>query len=195
MKAVSQELEAIGVDVVVTREPGGTDFGEMVRGVLLDPSGPDRGILAEMLLYSACRAELVRTVILPALQEGKVVLIDRFTDSTIAYQGYAGGIPIPDIESVNRIATGNLVPDLTLVFDIEDPAVFRERLAPKDRDRIELRDDEYHSLVRQGYRDLAGRFPSRIKLIDGTLPRDQVERIVLDEVRAVLRQGRGGETL
>jgi dTMP kinase len=195
MTAVSRDLAALSVDVVATREPGGTDFGEMVREVLLDPSGPDRGSLAEALLYSACRAELVRKIILPALLEGKVVLTERFTDSTIAYQGYGGGIPITDIENINRIATGNLIPDLTLVFEIDDPAVFRERLAPKKRDRIELRDDAYHARVRQGYRDLASRFPGRIKLVDGTLPRDQVERIVMDEVRKVLRQRRGGETL
>jgi dTMP kinase len=193
LNAVFRALQASGLDILVTREPGGTPFGEMVREVLLDPSGPDRGILAETLLYSASRAELVRAVILPALQEGKVVLADRFADSTIVYQGYAGGISTTDIENINRIATGDLVADLTLVFDIDDPAVFRERLAPKDRDRIELRDDEYHARVRQGYRDLARRFPGRIKLVDGTLPRDQVERIVLAEVTAVVRQRKGGK--
>jgi len=195
MKAVSQALQALHVDVVVTREPGGTDFGEMVRGFLLDPAGPDRGVLAEAFLYSACRAELVQKVIVPALKEGKVVLVERFVDSTIVYQGYAGGIPIPDIESISRIATEDLVPDLTLVFDIDDPVVFDERLAPKNRDKIELRDDEYHARVRQGYRDLAERFPNRIRLIDGAMPRDEVERTVLREVLSVLRERRGGETL
>lgn len=192
--AIWRELQDSGVPVLLTREPGGTPFGEMVRRMLLDPAGPDRSILAELLLYAASRAELVRTVILPALRQGKVVLVERFTDSSLVYQGYAGGIPIPDIENINRIATGDLEADLTLVFDVNDPAVFRERLAPKDKDKIELRDDEYHAKVRQGYRDLAARYPSRIRLIDGTLPRDQVFQIILREVRDILKQ-RGGEVL
>ncbi len=194
IQAISRELQDSGVPVVLTREPGGTPFGEMVRGMLLDPHGPERSILSELLLYAASRAELVRTVIRPALKEGKVVLTERFTDSSLVYQGYAGGIPMPDIENINRIATGDLVPDLTLVFDIYDPVVFRERLAPKEKDKIELRDDEYHAKVRQGYRDLAERYPGRIKLVDGALPKDQVYKIVLHEVRNVLKR-RGGETL
>lgn len=193
--AVARELVVSGMEVVVTREPGGTDFGEMVRKVLLDPSGPDRNILAEMFLYSASRAELVREVIRPALDAGKVVLAERFTDSTVVYQGYAGGIPIPDIESTSRIATGNLTPDLTLVLDVSDPLVVRERLAPKSKDKIELRDDEYHARVRQGYRELAGRFPGRIKLVDGTLPRDRIERIVFKEVMGVVSERMGGRPL
>lgn len=192
LKAVSQALSASGLDVLVTREPGGTEFGELVREALLDPSGPDRSIVAEMFLYAASRAELVRAVILPALSAGKVVLQERFTDSTLVYQGYAGGIPIPDIEIIDRIATGGLAPDLTLVLDVEDPLVFRERLAPKTKDKIELRDDEYHAKVRQGYREIAARFPGRIKLVDATLPLDQVETVVLHEVREVIRQLMGG---
>jgi len=165
--------------------------------MLLDPQGPERGALAEFLLYAASRAELVRTVVLPALDEGKVVLVERFTDSSIVYQGYAGGIPVPYIENINRIATGDLSPDLTLVFDVADPAIFRERLAPKVKDKIELRGDEYHSKVRQGYRELASRYPGRIKLIDGTLSREQVFDAALAEVRKVLERGsieKGGKT-
>ena len=196
IQAIAQELQEAGVPVLLTREPGGTLFGEMVRGMLLDPKGPERGALAEFLLYAASRAELVRTVIFPALEEGKVVLVERFTDSSIVYQGYAGGIPIPYIENINRIATGDLSPDLTLVFDVADPAIFRERLAPKVKDKIELRGDEYHAKVRQGYRELASRYPGRIKLIDGTLPMDQVFEKALAEVRKVLEEGieKGGKT-
>lgn len=192
LKAVSKALSSDGLDILVTREPGGTEFGEAVRRVLLDPDGPDRSIVAEMFLYAASRAELVRKVILPALLSGKVVLQERFTDSTLVYQGYAGGIPIPDIENINRIATGGLAPDLTIVLDVADPLVFHERLAPKTKDKIELRDDEYHAKVRQGYRDVAGRFPGRIKVLDGTLPMDQVESVVLHEVREIIRKRMGG---
>ncbi len=170
----------------MTREPGGTPFGEMVRGMLLDANGPERGALAEFLLYAASRAELVQAVIAPALQEGHVVLVERFTDSSIVYQGYAGGISIPLIENINRVATGDLTPDLTLVFDVADPAVCRERLAPKVKDKIELRSDEYHEKVRKGYRELASRYPGRIKLVDGTSPRERVFEDALAEVMKVL---------
>lgn len=191
--AIERELRDSGVPVLLTREPGGTPFGEAVRGMLLDPAGPERGALAEFLLYAASRAELVRMVIRPAMDEGKVVLAERFSDSSLVYQGYAGGIPIPYIENINRIATGGLTPDLTLVFDVNDPVVIRERLAPKRKDKIELRDDEYHDKVRQGYRELASRCPGRVKLIDGTLPVRDVFRLVSEEVRRVLLR-KGGST-
>lgn len=195
VKAVSTALAESGVDVLVTREPGGTPFGELVRRVLLDPSGPERGALAEMFLYAASRAELVREVIRPALESGRVVLTERFTDSTVAYQGYAGGVPLAAVEEINRIATGNLTPDLTFVFDIDEPAIAEARLVSKRKDRIELRSSEYHARVRQGYRDLASRFPDRIRLVDAEMPREQVERIVLSEVRGLLRQRMGGKIL
>jgi dTMP kinase len=186
IQAIARELRESGVPVLLTREPGGTPFGETVRNMLLDPEGPERGALAEFLMYAASRAELVRSVIAPALREGIVVLVERFTDSSVVYQGYAGGIPIPDIENINKIATEGLVPDLTLVFDVCDPEVFRERLAPKHKDKIELRDDSYHAKVRQGYRELQLLYPGRIKMIDGTLSKEEVFRAAMAEVKRVL---------
>lgn len=186
IRRVSEGLASTGVSVRVTREPGGTPFGEIVRSVLLDPDGPERSALAEVFMYSAARAELVAKVIGPALRKGEVVLAERFDDSTIAYQGCAGGIPISDIETVNKIATGGLVPDLTFILDIIDPRVFRARLSPKKKDKIESRDDEYHSRVRQGYRDLASRYPERIRVIDASLPEDEVFRLVMTEISALM---------
>ncbi len=194
IQAIARELRSLGVPVLLTREPGGTPFGEMVRKSLLDPKGPERTPLAELLLYASSRAELVRTVILPALNQGTIVLTERFTDSSLVYQGFAGGIPLADIESINRIATGNLTPDLTLVFDVCDPAVFYDRLAPKTRDKIEMRDDEYHEKVRRGYRELKSLYPGRVKIIDATLSKERVYSDALSLVLEVVRR-KGGETL
>lgn len=192
LQKAASSLREWGLDVVVTREPGGTDFGEAVRKVLLDPKGPDRGALSELFLYAASRAQLVEQVILPALVKGQVVLTERFSDSSLVYQGFAGGIPLPTIETINRIATRDLAPDLTFVFDVPDEKVFHERLMPKQRDKIELRDDSYHEKVRQGYRELAERFPGRIRLIDGSLSKEKVSEIVKSEMQEFIKQRMGG---
>ena len=192
LKLLTENLIQAGVDVLVTREPGGTKFGELVRRVLLDSSGPDRTCLAELFLYSASRAEIVQKILLPALREGRVVLTERFADSTTVYQGYAGGIPIEDIEIINKVATCGLVPDLTFVLDVNDPRVFHDRLAPKMKDKIEMRDDGYHAKVREGYRQLALRHPERIRLIDATLPSASILAILEESVWKVLNSKKGG---
>ncbi len=192
LKLLTENLIQAGVDVLVTREPGGTKFGELVRRVLLDSSGPDRTCLAELFLYSASRAEIVQKILLPALREGRVVLTERFADSTTVYQGYAGGIPIEDIEIINKVATCGLVPDLTFVLDVNDPRVFHDRLAPKMKDKIEMRDDGYHAKVREGYRLLALRHPERIRLIDATLPSASILAILEESVWKVLNSKKGG---
>jgi dTMP kinase len=190
---VSKQLTAMGVDVCVTREPGGTPFGEIVRSVLLDPAGPDRTALAEVFMYSAARAEIVAEVIRPALERGEVVLAERFYDSTTVYQGYAGGIPISDIEAINRISTSGLAPDLTFVLDIHDPQVFHARLSPKKKDKIESRADEYHLKVRQGYREIAARYPERTRLIDASLPVEEVTRLIMAGISHLMEQRKRGE--
>lgn len=192
LKLLTESLTEAGIDVLVTREPGGTEFGELVRRVLLDSSGPERTSLAELFLYSASRAEIVRKVLLPALAKGQVVITERFADSTTVYQGYAGGIPIEDIETINQVATCGLVPDLTFVLDVKDPRVFHDRLAPKAKDKIEMRDDGYHAKVREGYRQLALRHPERIRLIDATLPTASVLAILEESVWKVLNSKKGG---
>ncbi len=188
MKRVAAKLQGEGIDVVVTREPGGTRLGEAVRQLLLDPSGPERGVLAEVFLYCASRAELVEKVMLPSLAQGKVVLAERYADSTMAYQGYAGGASLDEVDILNKVATRGLVPDLTLMFDVQDPEVTGQRLASKEKDRIELRDEAYHERVREGYRRLARQHPERIKVIDAALSEDEVEEQVIKAVRDFLRK-------
>jgi len=177
---------------VITREPGGTPFGEIVRGILLDPEGPDRSSLAEVFLYSAARSELVEKVIKPALDQGKIVISERYTDSTWVYQGYAGGVPISYIETISQVATGGLSPDATFVLDVTDPRVIQGRTALKRKDKIESRPETFHERVREGYRRLSDRFPDRIKLIDGSLPPSQVEELIWSQVQ-ILLSNRGYE--
>ena len=181
-----RKLESMGKDPVVTREPGGTPFGEMIRDLLLSLESPDRGILSEVFLYAAARAELVAKVIRPALDRGRIVISERYADSTWVYQGYAGGVSLSAIENINAIATGGLEPDLTIIFDISGPMVLEERFEGKTRDKIESRSEEYHEKVREGYRVLAQRFPDRTVVIDASKDVGEVENQVLKEVIDVL---------
>ena len=131
-------LAARGHDVVLLREPGGTALSEKIRQLLLDKNSDGLEPLAEFFLYSAARAQLVEEIIRPALQEGKIVICDRFFDSSIAYQGGGRGINIAEIEAVNRISTGELTPDLTIIIDISiETSLNRLKLAGKSTDRIE----------------------------------------------------------
>lgn len=183
---VSRKLESSGLNPLVTREPGGTPFGERVRELLLDPGSPDRTVLSEMFLYGAARSEFVAKIVRPALLQGRIVITERYIDSTWVYQGYAGGVSLSSIESINSIATGGLEPDLTLVLDINDSQVIQERFACKQKDKIESRSQKYHKKVREGYRVLAKRFPHRIINIDASLGVSEVESRVWKEVINIL---------
>ncbi|NLC15891.1 MAG: dTMP kinase [Firmicutes bacterium] len=186
MARLSRRLESLGLSPVITREPGGTPFGERIRQLLLDPDSPDRSILSETLLYAAARCEFVSKIVRPALAEGRIVITERYADSTWVYQGYAGGVPLSTIETLNAIATGGLEPDLTLVLDIGEERVVNERLATKRKDKIERRSGEYHQKVREGYRQLARRYPHRVAYVDGGLDVHSVEAIIWQEVVNIL---------
>jgi dTMP kinase len=181
-----RKLEGMGQDLVVTREPGGTPFGEKIRDLLLNLESPDRDILSEVFLYAAARAEIVAKVIRPALEQGRIVISERYADSTWVYQGYAGGVSLSVIENINTIATGGLEPDLTLIFDINGPLVLKERFEGKTKDKIESRSEEYHQKVREGYRVLAERFPHRTVIIDADADICEVQNRVWKEVSDVL---------
>lgn len=171
-----------GLTVVETREPGGTAIGEQIRAVLLDPQNTDITLRAEMLLYMASRAQLFEQVIRPALSSGALVISDRFISSTLAYQGTAGGLREEEILAVGQAATGNRWPDLTVVFDVET-AVAMSRLSPL-LDRMEQKGTEFHARVRQGYLAQARRWPDRYRVIDSSVPPDQVTAALFRSVRA-----------
>ena len=170
-------------EVVVTREPGGTTLGRQIRQLLLDDSHSmsDR---TELLLYGADRAEHVTSLIKPQLDRGNFVLCDRFTDSTIAYQGYGRGFDRSDIDLINQLATGGLQSDLTLWLDL-DVTIGLERVLVRGKpDRMERATLDFHQRVRSGYQELANSYPNRIVRIDA----DRSPAVVQTEIQSILTQ-------
>jgi dTMP kinase len=168
VKLLSKQLEILGVPHVITRDPGGTPLGKQIRRILLNPENPVQPV-TELLLYQADRAQHIAEVIRPSLEAGKLVICDRFIDSTMAYQGYGRGIDFALIRQLNQIATGGLTPDLTILFDIESSDGLA-RLHPGGHDRLEREALAFHLKVRQGYLELAKAEPERWKILDATKP-------------------------
>jgi len=168
---LAEELRRRGLDVVVTREPGGTVIGEAVRDVLVSDASVNIAPKAELLLIVGARAQHVAELIKPALEAGQVVLSDRYTDSTVAFQGHGRGLDLEMIDRLNSFATGGLQPDVTIVFDI-DPSVARARLRARPvGGLLGAFDDEqadFHVRVRQAYLTLAEREPSRVRVADAS---------------------------
>ncbi len=166
-------LEQRGASVLGLREPGGTSLGERVRSMLLTVGDEEISPQAELFLYEACRAQLVSCVIMPALRAGRVVISDRFTDSTLAYQGYGRGLDAGRIEAMNGFATGGLEPDITFLLDVDVGAGLErawQRLEGQSglrEDRFEREDAAFHERVRQGFLEIAGNCPGRVRVIDG----------------------------
>jgi len=189
--ALYDRLAAAGLDVVRTREPGGTPNAEAIRGILLTAhADPDRAPLtarAEALLFAAARAEHVAAVVLPALQRGAVVITDRYLDSSIAYQGVGRGLGADVVGGLNGWATEGLFPDLTVLLDI-DPAVGLRRVA--DANRMEAEPLEFHQRVRAGFLDLAGADPERYLVVDAGAPRPEVSAAVAARVEELLHSRR-----
>lgn len=171
--------------VLLTAEPGGTPLGETIRQLLLDPAGPHIGMRAEALLYAADRAQHVAEVIKPALEEGRTVICDRYTDSTVAYQAGGRGLDAGDIGRLNEWATGGLKPDRTYLLDL---APSSRRLTERKRDRLEQESSEFQDRVRQKFLDLAAQYPERIMVLDGSLSRDQVEKLIRADVDRILAE-------
>ena len=175
IKNIEEFFSARGLAVVHTREPGGTPISEKLRAILLDRDNSEMEAVTEMLIYAASRAQHVRERIIPALESGAVVICDRFTDSSIAYQGYGRGLG-GVVAEVNKAATGGLVPDITFWMDI-DPEVGRERAGRAGSpDRLESEKPEFHSRLREGYRALAAAEPGRIKRIDASASVQDISR-------------------
>ena len=171
LENVKKLLEENGIECVTTREPGALKLGSQIREILLHYDG----VVAdncEMFLFLADRSQHVETFIKPMLAEGKVVLCDRHTDSTIAYQGYGRGGDVEKLTELNKIATNGLVPDLTLLFDVS-VEIGHER-AGKDLDRLELAGKEFFERTRQGYLTLAEKYPERIKVINAEKSKESV---------------------
>jgi dTMP kinase len=176
---LAAHLTAAGLEVLRTREPGGTPAAEAVRAILLDPSHEGLDDRAEALLFAAARGDHVARVIRPALERGTHVVTDRYLDSSVAYQGVGRGLGVDTVERLSLWATRNLVPDLTVLLDV-DPAVGLSRLT--EHDRLEREPLAWHRAVRDGFRTLADRAPHRYLVLDATRPVDDLA----DEVAAAV---------
>ena len=185
IEALAKALEAKGKTVFITREPGGTLIGEKIRNLLQDPSLKNEiSDMAELLLFSASRAELIASRIQPALKRGEIVICDRFYDSTYVYQGLGRAIGMDIVEQLNQMTVGTLKPDLTILLDL-DAEVGIERAKSRQSgnlDRIENESITFFEAVRNGYLELAQKEPERFKTIDGLLSVDAIKEIVWDTV-------------
>ncbi len=186
-KILWQKLLDSGIPAELTYEPGGTPLGNRLRRILKEGAGGNLTSLSELLLFIVCRAELVDKVIMPGLVQGKAIICDRFADSTVAYQGYGRGLDMGIIDYMNRLATGGLKPDLTVLLDL--PVV--EGLGRKSGsvyDRFEAEDIDFHERVRKGYLELAIREPGRWLVIDANRPKGEISGVIWEKVVDLLRQ-------
>jgi dTMP kinase len=175
IKLLAERLKAYGLDVITTREPGGTPEAEKIRSLLVNRDGGDWTPVAEVLLLFAARSMHVEKLIKPALAAGQIVISDRFTDSTRAYQSYGHGLPAETVESINKITLGNFAPGLTFILDLPvETGLARagKRLAQdaSQEDRFEKLKKDFHERLRQGYLDIARKNPQRCVVIDATGP-------------------------
>lgn len=190
IEAIKEELEKRGYDTIYSREPGGSKIAEKIREVILDVDNLGMDDKTESLLYAASRREHIVKTVLPALNEGKVVLCDRFLDSSLAYQGYARGIGIEEVYNMNKYATDGLLPDLTILVCVR-PEIGLARIKNNHRgelDRLELEKMAFHQKVYEGYLEVQKKFPSRIIMINGEASKEQVREDALAEVIKFLEE-------
>jgi dTMP kinase len=195
LRRLVSRLEAAGLTVVATREPGGSPRAEEIRALLLSPSGPKLGPTAEALLFAAARSDHLDRVIRPALARGEWVVCDRFFDSTRAYQGAAGGLEAGVLDDLERIAVGETRPDLTLILDLPPEIGLaragHRRGAQAEADRFEQEPLAFHARLREGFRAIAAADPTRCVLLDATTGEDAVAERIWSAVRDSLHPGEG----
>ena len=167
-KLLFEYLIEKGFQAVLTEEPGGTRIGRTIRDILLSIDNTEMTPVTELLLYNASRMQHVQEVILPALKKGKVVITDRFSDSTVAYQGFGRGIELHLINAIEQVVTGGLKPDITMLLDLDVTVGLQRNKGINKEDRIELEDIAFHKRVRDGYHALAAKEPERIHVIDAS---------------------------
>ena len=192
LRLLAAHLREHGVSVVETVEPGGTEIGMQIRRILLDPASAGLNARAELLLYFASRAQNVEQVIRPGLEEGAMVLCDRFTDSTLVYQGCGRGLETEPILTLDQLACGGLTPDRTILIDI-DVTVSRERASTRNgksgsgETRIDDESANFHARVHEGYRALARKHPERIRVVNGAEQIGAVANLVWEQVEPLVR--------
>lgn len=191
IQTVLDWLTAVGFDCLATREPGGTSIGNQIRSVLLNPQNRDLAVVAELLLYTADRAQHLERVVRPALAAGTAVVCDRFFDATLVYQGYARGLDKAMVRRLHQLACGGLVPDLTLLLDLEASVGLARAWRRIHADaahgmesRFEAEALAFHERVRAGYLDLARREPTRFAIVDAAVDAAAVRRQIEDALAA-----------
>jgi dTMP kinase len=185
---LAEKLGSEGIPVMATREPGGIDIAEQIREVILNRANTAMDPRTEALLYAAARRQHLIEKIKPALDEGKIILCDRFIDSSLAYQGYARGLGVDEVFTINQFAIEEMMPQLTFYFDLE-PGIGLERISRhngREVNRLDLEKIEFHQKVREGYLLLAERFPERITKIDASRPIDEVFEKAENRIRELL---------
>lgn len=184
VESAVKKLQEMGYEVVRTREPGGTPISEQIRNVILDKENTAMDSRTEALLYAASRRQHLVEKVWPALKEGKVVICDRYLDSSLAYQGGARGLGIEEVLNINLFATENTWPDLTLLFDIK-PEVGLARIsanAGREVNRLDLEKIEFHNKVRESFLNLAKRFPERYVIIDAGKSKEEVAKATMEAI-------------
>lgn len=178
-KLLYEYLVEKGFEVVLTGEPGGTTIGLKIRETLLSIEHKEISPVTELLLYNASRAQHIKEVILPAINRGHIVVTDRFSDSTVAYQGYGRGIDLNLIDFLDRIATKGLRPGITILLDLDVEVGLKRNRGINKTDRLELEDIEFHKKVRKGYLEIATKEPGRIKLIDASVGIEEIHNKIV----------------
>ena len=181
-------LEERGLDIVRTREPGGTDIGDQIRSVIMDMKNKSMDPRAEILLFCASRAQLVSELIRPSLASGKIVLCDRYADSTMAYQGYGHGLDRTVLKNLLEFATGGLKPDLTILLDISAEAGLRRRITNHDEwNRMDDYALQFHERVRNGYLEMAAAEPNRFVIINADRPKEAVHEDIINRLESLMK--------
>jgi len=186
LPALADYLQEIGHDVICTREPGGTDIGNQIREVLMRMDNTGLHPRTEILLFLAARAQLVEEVINPSLAQGKIVLCDRYGDSTLAYQGYGHGLDLDTLRAMLQFATGGLKPDLTILLDVDVPTGLKRKKIIEEWNRLDAFELSFHERVRAGYHILAEQEPERWKVVDASQSpaqvKAQIQSLVMDKL-------------
>ncbi|GMQ60270.1 dTMP kinase [Vallitalea sediminicola] len=179
-------LQNHNYEFVFTREPGGTIISESIRDIILNKDYMEMSDMTEALLYAASRAQHVEQYIKPLLEEGKIVICDRFVDSSVVYQGYARGLGINNVEQINRYATSGLEPDITILLDIDAEEGLKRKKDQRELDRLELQKFEFHKKVCEGYKKLAELHPNRIKNIDASQSIENIHSEIINTIEQMI---------
>ena len=180
-------LRKKGADVIFTREPGGTQISEKIREIILDVDNSEMTGITEALLYAAARSQHVEEKIIPALEAGKIIICDRFVDSSIAYQGAARGLGAEKIMGINEAALHGIMPDMTLFFDLSPEKGILRKKNERALDRLEKEKMDFHEKVYEGYKNLCKKYPERIKPIDADRSIDEVHSEVIEVIDGLLK--------